>query len=44
MNLIWLTSRASASDSTNVSGTMNSANTLNVPRLRRNGPSVSMSA
>ena len=33
----WLTSSASASDSANVSGTMNTANSVKVPRLDRNG-------
>ena len=39
----WLTSNASASDSTKVSGTMKIAKIVNVPRLDRKLWSVSMS-
>src|SRR5690349_11054006 len=39
----WLTSSASASESTKVSGTMKTAKTVNVPRLDRKLWSVSMS-
>jgi hypothetical protein len=39
----WLTSNASASDSTNVSGTMNTAKIVNVPRLDKKLWSDSMS-